>query len=57
MVGDDDPDDDEDIDTGDFDEPVGSCDECGVDLYGDERYEGLCDQCSWRQAQARGDGE
>lgn len=41
-------------DPGAFDEPfdyesdpVGSCDDCGVNLYGEEVFDGLCDQCSW----------
>lgn len=40
--------DDDDIDG----EPVGSCDDCGTNLYGDEAYEGLCDQCSWARSQS-----
>jgi hypothetical protein len=32
-------------------EPTGSCDDCGVNLYGDEHTEGLCDQCSWKLSQ------
>lgn len=28
-------------------EPVGSCDECGGDLYPDDDYDGVCGQCSW----------
>lgn len=34
-------------DEGDDDEPVGSCDNCGVNLEADEMTEWLCDQCSW----------
>jgi hypothetical protein len=45
-----------DDDTEDFDdvedEPIGSCDVCGVNLYGDENSVGLCDQCAWRRAQS-----
>jgi hypothetical protein len=33
------------------DEPTGSCDGCGVNLYGEEQVEGLCDQCSWARSQ------
>jgi len=29
------------------DEPCGSCDNCGCDIYPDEDCDGLCDQCSW----------
>lgn len=29
------------------DEPVGSCDECGTNLYPEDDEE-LCDQCLWR---------
>lgn len=29
-------------------QPVGSCDECGCDIYPDEYHgDGLCDQCAW----------
>jgi len=29
-------------------EPIGSCDECGCNLYPDgDDYGGLCDQCAW----------
>ncbi len=30
-----------------YQEPCGSCDECGTNLYPDEDYDGLCDQCAW----------
>jgi hypothetical protein len=36
----------------DDDEPVGSCDECGVDLYADDDEE-LCEQCLWAATQSR----
>ena len=29
------------------DDPVGSCDECGTNLYAEDDEE-LCDQCLWR---------
>lgn len=29
------------------DEPVGSCEECGTNIYADDDEE-LCDQCLWR---------
>lgn len=32
---------------GDCFEPVGSCEECGTNLYEDDDPE-LCDQCLWR---------
>ena len=28
-------------------EPVGSCDECGVNIYEDSADTGLCDQCEF----------
>lgn len=32
-----------------YDPPLGSCDNCGVDLHeGDDLPNCLCDQCSWR---------
>lgn len=37
-------DDDEDIDDSD---PFGSCEFCDVNLYGDEKFDSMCDQCSW----------
>ena len=37
-----------DTDDGDTSEPIGSCDECGGNLYGDEEeYDGMCSQCAW----------
>lgn len=43
---------DADYDFGDYgdeydDEPIGSCDECGTNLYQDDEYNGLCGQCYW----------
>jgi hypothetical protein len=37
-------------------EPVGSCDWCGVNLYADDDDE-LCDQCLWSSEQSRGDDD
>lgn len=37
----------------DCDEPVGSCDWCGSNIYDDD-CDGLCDQCAWHAGQ--GDG-
>lgn len=28
-------------------EPIGSCEWCSVNLYPDDEYDGLCDQCAW----------
>jgi hypothetical protein len=33
-------------------EPVGSCDNCGCDIYPGEGDDGLCDQCEWYLDQA-----
>lgn len=33
--------------------PIGSCEDCGVNLYGDEQFDGFCDQCSWARSQGR----
>ena len=44
-----------DFESGDVEEfgmePVGSCEDCGANIYADE-YDGsgLCDQCQWAQA-------
>jgi hypothetical protein len=35
-------------------EPVGSCEECGVNLYKDDDPE-LCEQCLWREMLSRGE--
>jgi hypothetical protein len=35
-------------------EPVGSCEECGVNLYEDDD-DCLCDWCLWRDTPARGE--
>ena len=35
-------------------EPVGSCEECGTNLYPDDEWDGLCNQCYWLSSQ---DGE
>lgn len=46
-------DDDMDITSGpddfddDYNEPVGSCEECGINLYEEDDPE-YCDQCLWR---------
>jgi hypothetical protein len=33
-----------------YEEPVDSCDRCGVNIYEDEDDgSGLCDQCRWRE--------
>ena len=38
-------------DDGDYSEPIGSCDECGTNLYDDDVWvffgEDLCGQCYW----------
>lgn len=45
-----DPEDDE------LGEPVGSCDQCGVNIYeGEDDGSGLCDQCQFWVSQGRGD--
>jgi hypothetical protein len=32
----------------DYSEPIGSCDNCGVNIYEDDReWGGLCDSCAW----------
>lgn len=31
----------------DCDEPSGSCEWCGTNLYPEEDYDGLCSQCAW----------
>lgn len=39
--------------SGEFDEPVDFCDNCGSDIYEDEDDgSGLCDQCQWWLAQS-----
>lgn len=48
--GDDYPDEDWDSSS----EPVGSCDECGTNLYADDEWDGLCNQCAWLAEQNRG---
>lgn len=30
-----------------YEEPIGSCDECGCNLWADDEYDGLCGQCAW----------
>ena len=42
-----------------WDEPVGSCEWCGGNLYPDTDWDGLCDSCAWHAEQNRGadDGE
>lgn len=30
-----------------WDGPIGSCDECGCNLYADDDYDGLCGKCAW----------
>lgn len=50
-----------DIEYEEFDEPnepVGSCVNCGVNIYADEDDgSGLCDQCQWLAAQNQGGDE
>jgi ribosomal protein L37E len=36
-----------DRDEDDANEPIGSCDECGTNLYADDDWDGLCNQCAW----------
>jgi len=34
-------------------EPIGSCDNCGANIYDEsEVHDGLCDQCAWYVEQA-----
>lgn len=47
------------VETDEWDEPVGSCDNCGTNLYDDDADD-LCSQCEWFAAQnmnPRGDGQ
>jgi hypothetical protein len=37
----------------DYNEPVGSCEWCGTNLYQDDDDD-LCDQCAWHAAQNKG---
>jgi len=37
----------------DHDEPIGSCEWCGTNLYPDDD-EDLCDQCAWAAEQNKG---
>lgn len=41
----------------DCEEPIGSCDNCGVNIYEEDSYDGLCSQCHWseRHEQERDD--
>ena len=32
------------------DEPTGSCERCGCNLYGDEEVMGVCDSCEWYES-------
>ncbi len=42
----------------DVSEPFGSCDWCGTNLYRDDEWDGLCDQCAWHAQQGGGsDGD
>ena len=41
----------DDHDFPDFSEPVGSCADCGVNLYADDEDDELCPACSWLTAQ------
>lgn len=44
--------DDDGFDPAEWDgEPVGSCDNCGCNLYADDEWDGLCNQCAWWAAQ------
>ena len=36
--------------TDDDGEAIGSCDNCGCNLYRDEDYDGLCSGCAWYAA-------
>lgn len=36
-----------DEDDDDYSEPIGSCEQCGVNLYQEDDLE-YCDQCLWR---------
>ena len=36
-----------DIPDADFAEPIGSCDECGINIYAESEDTGLCDQCEF----------
>lgn len=36
------------------DEPIGSCEFCGTNLYPDDDWDGLCNQCAWSCEQNRG---
>jgi hypothetical protein len=40
-------------DDGMSNEPVGSCDECGVNIYEENEDTGLCDQCEFAIAASR----
>lgn len=35
----------------DFNEPVGSCDNCECNLYADDEWDGLCNACYWLSRQ------
>ncbi|HEY1186924.1 MAG TPA: hypothetical protein VGE74_04670 [Gemmata sp.] len=35
----------------DDNEPVGSCDNCGGNLYPDDDWDGLCNSCAWHAEQ------
>lgn len=43
----------DDLDADERCEPVGSCDECGSDIYDDD-WNGLCEQCAWHAEQGEG---
>lgn len=47
---------DYDDDDWDDNEPIGSCDLCGCNLYPDDDWDGLCNQCSWSCEQNKGNG-
>ena len=46
-------DDDDDWCGDDYSEPIGSCEDCGTNLYPDDDID-LCDQCLWRHENFRG---
>jgi len=53
---------DEDLDGTDIrddyiDEPVGSCETCGVNIYEENRDTGLCDQCEFAIVASRPTGK
>lgn len=39
----------------DSNEPIGSCEWCGANIYPDDYDDELCDSCAWHAEQNRGD--